>query len=178
MLRTTAVLIAILLAAAPVAAPELSNIKHISCGRSGANVAFASGIRLCSTLGLNMKTHTLCYSGQDDRTTDIEADIRGEDGLNAARSYSLGLDQNYPNPLNPETSITFTIPQRSRVILKVFNVKGELVRTILEGDAEAGEHTIRWNGINEKGARVVTGIYFLRLETGIGTLTRKMVVAR
>ena len=142
-------------------------------------MAFASGIRLYSTLGLSMNTHTFNYIGQGDKATDIDADVRGDEGrLNAARIPSLGLEQNYPNPLNPMTAITFTIPRRSRVVLKIFNVNGELVRTLADGSVAPDEHTIRWDGANKKGARVVTGIYFLRLDTELGTLTRKMVVAR
>lgn len=179
MLRTTVVMIAILLTAVPAAAPELSNVKHISCGRSGACVAFASGIRLYSTLGLSMHTHTFDYAGQGDRETGIDADVRGDESdYNAAQSRTLSLAQNYPNPLNPTTAITFTLPHHSRVILKIFDVKGELVRTLADRRVGPGEHTMHWDGTNEKGARVVTGIYFLRLDTELGALTRKLVVAR
>ncbi len=179
MLRATIILIVILLMAVPAAAPEISNAKHISCGRSGACVAFSSGTRLYSALGLNMKTHTFRYIAQGDRETGIGADVRGdESSRNALQSRSLSLEQNYPNPLNPITDITFTVPRPSRVMLKIYNVKGELVRTIVGGSVAAGEHTVSWDGTNARGARVAAGIYFLRLENDNGILTRKMVVAR
>jgi len=91
---------------------------------------------------------------------------------------SLALDQNYPNPFNPQTSIAFTIPEKSFVELSVYNILGMKVRTLINGDMETGEHTVTFDGKDDSGNPVSAGIYFYRLKTQSSALTRKMVLIK
>jgi len=92
----------------------------------------------------------------------------------------LTLSQNYPNPFNPVTTIEFGVPAgvRGRAELRIYNVKGELVKTLFEGDVEPGLHTYRWDGTNLNGRKVTSGIYFYRLVCGDARMTKKMVLLR
>lgn len=85
-----------------------------------------------------------------------------------ARGYSLS--QNYPNPFNSETSIVFEIPIQNTVTLKVYNALGEEVKSLFAGEASAGSHRVAFNA-----SGMSSGLYFYRLETNAGILTRKMI---
>mgnify|MGYP001824098225 FL=1 len=86
--------------------------------------------------------------------------------------------RNYPNPFNPSTTIEFGIPEASHVDLRVYDVAGRLVRTLLNERTEAGNHEVVWNGTDESGSTVSSGVYFYRLIADEVTVTRKMVLLR
>jgi len=89
------------------------------------------------------------------------------------------LDQNYPNPFNPATTIGFTLRERSHVSLSVYNVAGQLVRTLIDEVRTPGvSHSIDWDGRDARGSSVASGVYFYRLVTKDATLTRKMVMLK
>jgi hypothetical protein len=83
-----------------------------------------------------------------------------------------------PNPMLDGGTVRYALPVSGDVGLKIYNVKGELVRTLIEGNSPAGEYRIDWNGTNSRGARVTSGIYFLRLEAKGGSVVSKVVVSR
>ena len=88
------------------------------------------------------------------------------------------LQQNYPNPFNPSTEIAFTVARGGSATLRIYDVEGKLVTTLVDRNVEAGQHRIQWNGINAQGRRVGSGIYFYRLLTPDFTQTRKMVLIK
>jgi hypothetical protein len=87
---------------------------------------------------------------------------------------SFSLAQNYPNPFNPTTSISYTLPRRSDVELTIYNVIGQTVRTLVNSSETAGDHTVTWDGCNDKGNPLSSGLYIYRLKTDDGSQTRKM----
>ena len=91
-------------------------------------------------------------------------------------SYKLG--QNYPNPFNPSTSIGYQIPTPGYVSLNIYDAAGKLVRTLVDGQRGEGIHEVNWNGKDNRGAAVVSGIYFYKLSAGPFTETRKLVLLR
>ena len=91
---------------------------------------------------------------------------------------SFDLDQNYPNPFNPTTDISFSLPSAANVSLRVYNLLGQEVATVVDGDMGAGVHTVTWDGSNDGGAQVSSGIYFYRLVAGDYTATRKMMLLK
>jgi hypothetical protein len=92
------------------------------------------------------------------------------------------LYQNYPNPFNPSTTIEFDVPEITgkipRVAVQIFNILGQKVTTIERGIHDAGRYSIRWDGVNEKGVRVASGVYFYRLLAGDYVSTKKMVMIK
>ena len=90
---------------------------------------------------------------------------------------ALGLS-NYPNPFNPSTEVIYTLPANAAVTLKVYNIIGREVNTLVEGVKPAGEHRIVWDGTDDSGVKVASGIYLYRLQAGATSLTKKMVLLR
>jgi hypothetical protein len=89
------------------------------------------------------------------------------------------LSQNFPNPFNPSTTIRFAMPEATHVTLRIYDVLGREVTTLVDGQLPAGEHAVGWNGINRYGNEVSSGVYLFKLEGGGVTLpVRKMVLMR
>lgn len=88
------------------------------------------------------------------------------------------LGQNYPNPFNPSTGIELSIPVRSRVKLTVYNILGERVATLADRELSAGKYRVRWDGKNDKGEFVASGVYFYSLKAGERILNRKMLLLK
>ena len=83
-----------------------------------------------------------------------------------------------PNPFNPETTISFTLALRAPTTLKIYDVSGRLVRTLVDRDMLPGPHAIRWDGTANSGERVASGVYFYRLSSGEFTAAKKMVMLK
>jgi hypothetical protein len=88
------------------------------------------------------------------------------------------LSQNFPNPFNPTTTIKFDIRAKGHVSLKIYNVAGQLVKTMVDEVMDAGSYTKEWKGTNNLGAKVASGVYFYRLEAGEYENVKKMVLLR
>jgi hypothetical protein len=86
------------------------------------------------------------------------------------------LFQNRPNPFNPSTVIRYDLDRAARVSLRIYDVRGALVRTLEERDRPAGRYEIGWDGENDGGERVASGVYFCRLVTDHYRATRKLVL--
>lgn len=93
-------------------------------------------------------------------------------------STNFVLNQNYPNPFNPSTTIGFTLPKSSMIDLKIYNQLGQQVRTLIHSNRSAGDHLIEWDGRNDAGKLLSSGIYFCILQAGLFTETRKMMLLR
>ena len=85
---------------------------------------------------------------------------------------------NYPNPFNPTTTIVYEMPSAGDVMLAIYDVRGALVRTLAQGNKPAGPHITRWDGRDERGRAVASGVYFARLELGRATITRKLTLLK
>jgi hypothetical protein len=90
----------------------------------------------------------------------------------------FGLSQNYPNPFNPLTSIEFSIDRTASVSLRIFDVAGKIVKTLIQKDLGPGKHAVHWNGLDDGGRQVASGVYVYRLEAEGNTVTRKMVLLK
>ena len=101
------------------------------------------------------------------KSTDID------DVKNDILPQSFELSQNYPNPFNPSTNISFALPTKSNVRLEIFNLLGQKVANLVQGEMEAGYHEIAWNA-----GKTPSGVYFYRLISGDKSLTRKMMLLK
>lgn len=125
---------------------------------------------------------------QDSTTFSFNAEINGypivievdgtstQDEQIPAASFTLG--QNHPNPFNPNTNISFSLAETGETKLSIYNLKGQVVKSLCASVLEAGKHQVTWNGKDESGNSTASGIYFYRLETPAGTLSRKMVLSK
>lgn len=114
------------------------------------------------------------WSGNGSRTR-IENLYSDEEDV-IPKSYALS--QNYPNPFNPGTMIKFELPAACHVRLTVYNIKGQKVRTLADAAYPAGRHKASWDGLNDRGQRVSTGIYLYHLETPAFTEAKKMLLMK
>ena len=110
---------------------------------------------------------------------DIEQNITDVPNVIDTRlAKTFALNQNYPNPFNPETKITFQFPQASQVTLRIFNILGKEIKTLVNEQYQAGKHTVNWDGKDNLGNVVSSGIYFYQLRAGNFTQAKKMILLR
>ena len=83
-----------------------------------------------------------------------------------------------PNPTSGAMTFSYQLASDARTSLKVYNLAGQLVRTLVDGSISAGTHEMVWNGRSDSGKRVPTGVYLVRFESGTYTATKKAVVVR
>ncbi len=88
------------------------------------------------------------------------------------------LYQNFPNPFNPETTIGYALASASPVTLTIYNLKGQKIRTLVSGTQKAGNHQVVWNGTDDHGRAVSSGVYLYRLQTDRHDQTRKMILMK
>ncbi|MCG8605218.1 T9SS type A sorting domain-containing protein, partial [bacterium] len=90
----------------------------------------------------------------------------------------FALEQNYPNPFNPETTIQYRLNMAGAVSLQIFNLLGQEIRTLIEEKQTAGVHSVTWDGLDNAGHPVASGVYVYRLTTATAGATRKLVLIR
>ncbi len=103
-----------------------------------------------------------------------------QSGGTVALPKAFSLAQNSPNPFNPSTSIQYNVPEgeAGRISLKVFDIRGQLVKSLVDAFASPGLYKVHWDGSSERGMEVPSGVYFYRLQTGSFTQTRKMILLK
>ncbi len=109
---------------------------------------------------------------------EIGCDTGVDDDAATGATAIIDLNQNYPNPFNRGTVISYTLPRQSRVRLTIYNVAGQSVRRLVEGIRTAGVHRISWDGRDELGREVASGIYLYRLQTEAAVMSRKMILMK
>lgn len=90
----------------------------------------------------------------------------------------FGLDQNFPNPFNPTTTIHYRLPRKTRVVLEIYNLLGQKIRILADGVKPAGEYRVQWDGRDDAGREVASGVYVCRLEGTGWVKSRKMLLLR
>ncbi|MBI4548287.1 MAG: T9SS type A sorting domain-containing protein, partial [Ignavibacteriae bacterium] len=90
--------------------------------------------------------------------------------------FEYALEQNYPNPFNPETRIRYQLSKRSHVVLEIYNLLGQRIRTLVDEEQRTGVHAVVWTGINDIGYSVASGVYIYRLRAGDFISNRKLLL--
>jgi hypothetical protein len=93
-----------------------------------------------------------------------------------AKSYFI--EQNYPNPFNPTTTIHYAVPQAGAVRISIFNLAGQEIDVLRNGYHQAGDFEVVWDGIDQAGQKVASGVYFYRLKADQVTMARRMVLTK
>ena len=88
------------------------------------------------------------------------------------------LEQNYPNPFNPSTTISFFLAEPEHVVLTIYNVQGKRVKMLFNGKRGFGKHKMKWNGQNDHGSSVSSGVYYYRLKAGNRAFTKKLTILK
>ncbi len=139
------------------------------------------------------KTRYIEFYAQDLSQIAIEVDTNYSSGIAPASSYrysrkavalgvsdrkgvlpqTFSLEQNYPNPFNPSTAISFQLPERSFVVIKIFDMLGREVATIMDQNMEAGVHEVEWNASQQP-----SGVYYYRIEAGKNSAVKKLLLLK
>jgi hypothetical protein len=143
----------------------------VTIGGSG-DVALLTFQVLDETYAVDFASAQLRGAANEDLTAELEG--LSSDGVPVA----FKLVQNSPNPFNPVTKVAYHVPSESRVTIRVFDVTGRLVTTLVDGVVEPGRHTAVWNGTNDAGESVGSGVYFCTMETPDYSSSHKMTLLK
>ncbi|MDP2808375.1 MAG: T9SS type A sorting domain-containing protein [bacterium] len=111
-------------------------------------------------------------------SNEASATPTGVEGKPGAQSYSFFLMPPSPNPVKNSAEFRFGLAKDQQASLEIYNVLGQRVKTLVNGMLGAGNHTVKWNGCDQKGRKVSSGVYVYRLITGDNTSTRRLTVIR
>jgi len=103
--------------------------------------------------------------------------VDNEDDL-ITTTASVMLHENYPNPFNPSTTISFSLPTQMPVRLDIYNLKGQLVKNLVNAELLSGNHKLVWNGLDNNNRSVASGIFYYRIRTSQGEQTKKMLLLK
>jgi len=122
------------------------------------------------------------YLVVSDKTVEAEEDMVIENA-NPELPEVFSLSPNYPNPFNPATTIKFQLPEKNgtatvRTVLRVYDILGRLVRTIVDEDMSPGFYTKQWDGLNDNGVGISSGVYFYSIMAGDFRQTKKMLLIK
>jgi len=104
--------------------------------------------------------------------------VRPVDGVQPEDMRGIISTANYPNPFNPETTISYSLGKDAAVSLEIYNLKGQLVNRLLNANQTKGTHSAVWNGKDSYGRDVASGFYFYRLTAGDSSQTRKILLMK
>lgn len=104
--------------------------------------------------------------------------IEDEPPFSATLPNKFSMQQNFPNPFNPSTTIQYTLAEAGQATLLIYDIRGNLVKTLVAESESAGSHTRLWNGMNDSGQPVSTGLYLAQLHSGASTQTIKMLMIK
>ncbi|HOQ79722.1 MAG TPA: T9SS type A sorting domain-containing protein [Candidatus Cloacimonadota bacterium] len=115
------------------------------------------------------------YGNVESEVSSASVNFVANDDIVALQKDSI---RNYPNPFNPETTISFNVAKEGKVLVEIYNVKGQKVKTLYNAVGQAGQHNIVWKGENDYNQKVGSGIYFLRLKTERSDLKKKVMLLK
>lgn len=142
-----------------------------------------STYQLCCSLGQSVcgcqqVSGTDLYSGFWNPWVVASYPLAAEDEAWSMLPRRYVLHQNYPNPFNPTTVITYALPRTSHVIISVYNLLGQRVRTLVDQSQSPGLQTVLWDGRDEAGSDVASGIYFYRIQAENFNQSKKMLLLK
>lgn len=143
------------------------------------------GLHFSTTMGVNFLVSNIYALGEPVVLPNEPSKRGGDPKIQATpntpdtpTARSTTLWNAHPNPFNPQTTIDFSLAASGAVSIAIYDVKGALVRTLVDETMTAGDHSARWNGVDEQGRTVASGIYFVRMVAGSYSQVRKIVMLK
>ena len=129
------------------------------------------------------------FSGNSLYTTEARLAIGKYEGGSSSKATITEIEEpvlsdnyfnlkSYPNPFSSSTTIVYTLPETGNVSIKIYNISGQLVSTLVDEQKPAGEYSVQWNSTNSNGKEVNAGVYFYRVKTGKFVQTKKMLLMK
>ena len=109
---------------------------------------------------------------------EIDTEIVKENIIQTLSYENISLSQNYPNPFNPQTRINFSLKKSGKTTLKIFNVKGQLVKLLVDEQKQKGDYTVIWNGTDMQNKQVSSGAYYYRLQVDNRVKTKSLILLK
>jgi hypothetical protein len=131
-----------------------------------------------SITGVQQSTSYKLYTGFWNPWTVEMSPVEEEEQDGNLRPTDFALDQNFPNPFNPNTIIQYALPKTSQVKIEIYNVLGQRVRLLVDERQEPGYKTINWDGKDDGGNEVSSGVYFCRIQAGDFMQSKKMTLLK
>jgi hypothetical protein len=156
---------------------EISKIGRCITVTFDLNTVLSTEDSTCSSGQIGVGSFNDAASFDDVSIIPVDLGKQEQENLTSEKQIpeNFVLRQNYPNPFNPSTSIQYQLPVSERVTLKIYNMLGKEIITLVETKKEAGFYEITWNGQDKNGIQVSSGIYIIRFTAGNYTATRKML---
>lgn len=126
---------------------------------------FLSGVVICDAAAQYLNV----------TTTQLTWNLNGSNGVQPSR---FTLEQNFPNPFNPSTTIAYKLEQPTHVRLEVYDIAGRLINTLIDQYQVGGRYSARWNADDTRGSKVASGMYFARLQVGDQVAVAKMILTK
>jgi len=165
-------------------ARESDNVVDISLALLGGETAIGGSGEIASVTFKLIESGGVALDFDEADVRDC-ANVRLDVTLHGAQLASVSqlpkiyaLGQNYPNPFNAGTQIVYQLRERGAVSLTIYNITGQLVKTLVNTEQEPGTYTIRWNGRADTGKEIATGVYFYRMVAGDYLATKKMLIIK
>jgi hypothetical protein len=165
---------------------DISQVMGYSVYRNGQFLDIIADVSTISYTDLNVPDGTyeyyitsLTYDGESDPSNQVSVlvDFTANDE-NEIVGVQTELLSNYPNPFNPETNIAYNLKSNEVVQLSIYTVLGKRVKTLVNASQHAGNYNIVWNGTDDMGNTLSSGVYFYKLQAGLYTRTRKMILMK
>jgi hypothetical protein len=159
---------------------EIALVKAKEFGdRDGARAAITELQQCCVDRALLKHARAML---EDVVGSDLWIDLPESDAVQASPAGTspegLSLEQSAPNPMNPRTTLRFSLSRAAHVTLRIFDIRGRLVRTLVADDLPQGSHMVEWDGRTERGMSAASGVYHYRLEALGKKLTRRLIVLK
>ena len=159
--------------------PAVTIFSNTECGYD-CGIAYDEGIY--KTVGTSFEITGLGGANSlDDAVSgimDFFFEGNGIENENYIPIFSTKLGRNYPNPFNPVTNITYSIKETDRVTLEVYNLRGQLVKTLVNKIIETGNYSLTWDGTDNSNKSVSSGVYFYKMKAGIFQQTKRMILMK
>ena len=118
------------------------------------------------------------HRGNLERTGSLGMTLVSNDSEESLIPSEFYVSANYPNPFNPSTMIDIETVEASDLMVSVFDAKGRMVNNLVNSYLEAGRYSVKWNGMDASGASMPTGVYFIRVQSGVDMHTQKMILIK
>ncbi len=130
------------------------------------------------TLTIVTSNETYSFELTEIQNITFSGTVSVEDMTTIVNSVPIEFLRNYPNPFNPETTISFELNSKGKTKLEIFNIKGQKVKELVNEKLSAGQHNIVWNGTNNNNKRVASGVYFYSLTHKNKSIAKKMILMK
>lgn len=138
---------------------------------------FVSNI-FARTVIITTNNETFSFELSEIQNIEFSGQVSIEDMTTIVNSIPVKYLKNYPNPFNPQTTISFELSEKGFTKLEIYNIKGQKVKDLVQGNLNAGKHDFVWDGKNNSNNKVASGVYFYSLTHENRSLVKKMIALK